>query len=94
MSKFEKAQVAYRKNNFLESAKLFAEAIDNDGLSLDDIIFSCEQVRKINRLLEKDENIDILFKLARAYFDSQNYEQAGQHFFELYQNMIQGLENN
>ena len=86
MSKFEKAQIAYRKNNFLESAKLFAEAIDNDGLSLDDIIFSCEQVRKINRLLEKDENIDILFKLARAYFDSQNYEQAGQHFFELYQN--------
>ena len=85
LSFFEEAKIVFKKNNYLESIKLFEKAIVNDGLSLSDQIFSYEKIKQIHTVLKKETPLVVSQRLSHLYKQTEQMDKAEKFFHELYQ---------
>ena len=85
LSIFEEAKIVLKKNNYLEAAKLFEEAIISDGLSLPDKIFAWEKIRQIYQNLNKNFSLQSQLKMATAYKEAKESDKGKVLFYELFE---------
>lgn len=84
MSFFEEAKIDFKKNNYLNSVRLFEEAIRSDGLNLHDQILSYEKIIQAYSILKKEIPTIILQGLSMAYEEDRNFEEAEKIYLQLF----------
>ncbi len=85
LSIFEEAKIVLKKNNYLEAARLFEEAIISDGLSLADQIFAWEKIRQIYQNLNKNFSLQSQLKMAATYKDAKESSKGKVLLYELFE---------
>jgi hypothetical protein len=85
LSFFEEAKIHLKKNNYLESKKLFEKAIQMDGLEANEKIFAYERIEQILRSFKKELSIDFKLNLIELYKDSNNPEKCKKFLLEIYE---------
>ena len=85
MSFFEEAKIVFKKNNYLQSAKLFEKSILEDELSLDDQVFALEKIVQIHNNLKKETPLNLLFKLGDIYRSAELNDKGKKHYLHLYE---------
>ncbi len=80
MKFFEQAQLNFKRSNFFKAIELFELSLREEPLSVEQKIFSCESIQKINISLNRADNRDQLLLLGDSYLDSKNFEKAAAIF--------------
>lgn len=85
MKFFEQAQENFRRSNFFKSLELFELSLKNEPLSREMKLQCCEKIEKINEILERPTDDQLLEFLAVNYFELENFQKAFSFYEKLFE---------
>ncbi|MCR9205805.1 MAG: hypothetical protein NXH75_14565, partial [Halobacteriovoraceae bacterium] len=84
MKFFEQAQENFRRSNFFKSLELFELSLKNEPLSREMKLQCCEKIEKINEILERSTDEELLEFLASNYFELENFQKSYSFYKKLF----------
>lgn len=85
MKYFEQAQENFRRSNFYKSLEFFELSLKTEPLSREMKLLCCEKIEKINELVERSSDPQLLEFLADNYFELEDFQKSFDFYSKLFE---------